>query len=33
MATGLKVNFSKSFMVPINVLEEKVEVMAGTLGC
>jgi hypothetical protein len=33
MATGPKVNFSKSFIVPINVLEEKVEVMAGTLGC
>jgi hypothetical protein len=33
MATSLKVNFSKSFIVPINVLEEKVEVMVGTLGC
>jgi hypothetical protein len=32
-ATGLKVNFSKSLIVPINVLEEKVEILAGTLGC
>jgi hypothetical protein len=30
---GLKVNFSKSFIVPINVGEEKVSILAGTLGC
>jgi hypothetical protein len=28
-ATDLKVNFSKSFIVP----EEKVEILTGTLGC
>jgi hypothetical protein len=33
MAIGLKVNFSKSFIVPINMPEDKVEVLAGTLGC
>jgi hypothetical protein len=33
MATGIKVNFSKSFIVPINVPEEKVEILDGTLGC
>jgi hypothetical protein len=32
-STGLKVNFNKSYTVPINVLEEKVEILAGTLGC
>jgi hypothetical protein len=32
MATSLKVNFSKSFIVPINVIEEKVKILAGTLG-
>jgi hypothetical protein len=32
-STGLKVNFSKSFLVPINVLEEKNLILAGTLGC
>jgi hypothetical protein len=31
-STGLKVNFNKSYTVPINVLEEKVEILAGTLG-
>jgi hypothetical protein len=30
---GLEVNFNKSYIVPINVLKEKVEIMAGTLGC
>jgi hypothetical protein len=31
-STGLKVNFKKSYIVPINVMEEKVEILAGTLG-
>lgn len=32
-STGLKVNFSKSSMVPINVSEEKMRVLASTFGC
>jgi hypothetical protein len=32
-STGLKVNFNKSFIVPINVGEEKVSIHVGTLGC
>jgi hypothetical protein len=32
-STGLKMNFSKSFIVSINVQELKVETLAGTLGC
>jgi hypothetical protein len=32
-STGLKVNFHKSFIVPINVAEGKAEILAGTLGC
>jgi hypothetical protein len=32
-STCLKVIFSKSFIVPINVEEEKVGILAGTLGC
>ena len=32
-STGLKVNFDKSFMVPINVTEEKFDILANTLGC
>jgi hypothetical protein len=31
--TGLKVNFHKSFIVPINMDVEKTTVLAGTLGC
>jgi hypothetical protein len=31
-SAGLKVNFKKSYIVPINVMEEKVEILAGTLG-
>jgi hypothetical protein len=33
MVTGLKVNFRKTFIVPINVPEDKVDILAGTLGC
>jgi hypothetical protein len=32
-STRLKVNFHKSFIVPINVAEEKTEILATTLGC
>jgi hypothetical protein len=32
-STGLKVNFNKSFIVPINVDEEKIEFLADILGC
>jgi hypothetical protein len=32
-STDLKVNFNKSFIVPINVGEDKVNILAGTLGC
>jgi hypothetical protein len=33
MVTGLKVNFSKSFIVLINVPEDKVDILVGILGC
>lgn len=32
-STGLKVNYSKSIMVPINVTEEKMKLLARTFGC
>jgi hypothetical protein len=32
-STGLKVNFSKSYIVPFNVGEEKTSNLATTLGC
>jgi hypothetical protein len=32
-STGLKVNSSKHYIVPINVEEEKTKVLVGTLGC
>lgn len=32
-STGLVVNFSKSLLVPINVSNEKMKVLAGNLGC
>jgi hypothetical protein len=32
-STGLKVNFNNSFILPINVGEEQVSILAGTLGC
>ena len=33
MSIGLKVNFSKSMMIPINVSEEKLDILARTFGC
>jgi hypothetical protein len=33
MSTGLKVNFNKSMIVPINVTQDKLNILAGTLGC
>ena len=32
-ATGLKVNYQKSIMVPINIQEERAQIYAGTLNC
>lgn len=32
-STGLKMNYSKSCMVPINVAEEKMHLLASTFGC
>ena len=32
-STSLKVNFDKSMMVPINVANDKLEILAKTLGC
>lgn len=32
-STGLKVNYAKSIMVPINVSEDKMELFANTFGC
>jgi hypothetical protein len=32
LSTGLKVNFNKSMMVPINVSEEKLNLLAATFG-
>jgi len=31
--TGLKVNYSKSVMVPINITEERLQSLANTFGC
>lgn len=33
MSTGLKVNFGKSMMVPINVSDDKLDILARTFGC
>lgn len=33
MSTGLKVNFNKSMIVPINVTQDKLNILVGTLGC
>ena len=30
---GLKVNYAKSMMVPINVSDEKLDLLANTFGC
>lgn len=32
-STGLKVNFAKSFIAPINVSEERLDTLASVLGC
>ena len=32
-STGLKVNFDKSFMTPINVHPDKMDILSRTLGC
>jgi len=32
-STGLKVNYNKSFMVPINIPEERFNVLVNTFGC
>lgn len=32
-STGLKVNFAKSFIVPINVDESRWDELTSTLGC
>jgi len=32
-STGLKVNYAKSMMVPINVSEQKMNILAATFGC
>jgi len=31
--TGLKVNFNKSMMVPINLSDAKLDTLAATFGC
>ena len=33
LSTGLKVNFSKSPMIPINVSDARIEQLAAILGC
>lgn len=33
ISAGLKVNYQKSFMVPINVYEESTQLLATILGC
>ena len=32
-ATGLKVNYGKSIMVPINIAEDRVDIFTNTLQC
>ena len=32
-ASGLNVNFDKSTMIPINVLDDRLEVLASSFGC
>lgn len=32
-STGLKVNFSKSMMLPINITDERLDLLARTFGC
>lgn len=33
LSTGLKVNFNKSFLIPINIENDKTEHLANTLEC
>jgi len=33
LSTGLKINFNKSMMTPINISEEKIQILARTFGC
>lgn len=33
ISTGFKINFNKSMMVPINVSEERISILANTFGC
>jgi len=33
LSTGLKINFNKSMMIPINVPEDRLQVLAATFGC
>lgn len=33
MCTGLKINYHKSNMIPINTDSQKMEILAGTFGC
>jgi hypothetical protein len=32
-STGLKVNYAKSMIIPINIDDQKLELLANTLGC
>ena len=32
-STGLKVNFDKSMMMPINVIDDRLDISASTFGC
>lgn len=32
-STGLRVNYSKSMMVPLNIQEDKIQLLANTFGC
>jgi hypothetical protein len=32
-STGLKVNYAKSMMVPVNISEERITLLANTFGC
>jgi hypothetical protein len=32
-STGLKVNYAKSMMVPINVSDQRLNLLANTFGC
>jgi hypothetical protein len=31
--TGLRINYAKSCLVPLNMSEEKAELLAGVFGC